>query len=253
MAEKKETEAKAGEASKAEVKKTEGQKGRGGTKKILLFLGGAVAVFVASIPLHLYLSGMLFPEAPFVRAAPGYAPVDSILASRTQAREKAIGENDAGLTQVTGGGEGAGAAAENGEALDGPSAPVDSSSAAGGEVGKATGADRTEGKSGEADGRRSPAAELGDPSSGAARSTEARSDTSTSVLEQESFLRLVRVYEKMRPKQVAIILTTMPERQAVLILANLRDKQAASVLAEMEPGKAARMSEMLVRWNTSEP
>ncbi len=67
------------------------------------------------------------------------------------------------------------------------------------------------------------------------------------ALQPERMARLVRVYEKMRPKQVALILGTMPERQASSILQDMKDQSAAKVLAEMEPGKAARMSQLLIR------
>ena len=63
----------------------------------------------------------------------------------------------------------------------------------------------------------------------------------------EQMARLVRVYEKMRPRQVALILGTMPEPEAVSILAEMKEKQTAKVLAEMDAQKAARISRILMR------
>ena len=59
--------------------------------------------------------------------------------------------------------------------------------------------------------------------------------------------RLVRVYEKMRPKQVAQVFDSLPDEQTVAMLSKMNDRAAAKVIAAMDPTNAARLSQMLVR------
>lgn len=59
--------------------------------------------------------------------------------------------------------------------------------------------------------------------------------------------RMVRVYEKMKPKQVAQILDSLPDQSTVAILDSMSDRAAAKVIAMMDPGNAARLSQVLVQ------
>jgi flagellar motility protein MotE (MotC chaperone) len=58
--------------------------------------------------------------------------------------------------------------------------------------------------------------------------------------------RLVRVYEKMRPKQVAQVFDSLPDEQTVAMLSKMNERAAAKVIAAMDPANAARLSQMLV-------
>ncbi len=230
-----------------------------GAKKLILLAGGAAAVFLMALLLHLYLCGMLSVGSPHLRPAQGYAMVDSILAAWAESGEvgaagsaRALYRDSNGAEkdkQAASGPEDSGAEADT--APRNPDAPPDTTAAD-------RSADRTAGSEEEAaagiqGSRQTPAGETPvevglDP--GHALETDVEP---LLPFDENKLARLVRVYEKMRPKQVAIILTTMPDRQVVIILSHMKENKAAQVLAEMEPGKAARISQSLLNWSGEEP
>lgn len=231
-----------GEARKDEAVGTTPPGGDLGTKRIVTLVLGALIVFVLSIPFHMYVHGMLVAESPYVVPAEGYALSDSarqeLEAQVEQRRLEAEARRAREKARL--------AALEQDRVEDSPG--VDSLGAgSGGPDGRspAAGDDSldVEGRGG--DGIFLIAPDVTD-STGAVTDPLLPFDAS-------KLTRLVRVYEKMRPKPVAMILTTMPERQAVLILANMKDQKAAKVLAEIEPGKAARISDLLMRGNRVGP
>ncbi|MCK4546013.1 MAG: hypothetical protein KAW17_01105 [Candidatus Eisenbacteria sp.] len=228
-----------------------------GIKKILLVVVGAVFVFLASVPLHLYLQGVLSFSAPHLRPAPGHAQVDSILAVERvrlgiEVEEK---QDEQEVPSRPGGTK---------PVVPEVVADVSGAKAVSPLEGAATTETRQEnpetspGEGSSMPGSAEPAEDRGQEQlagdlqgAGGADSILSAGWLAEPVLpfDPSKLARLVAVYEKMRPKQVALILNTMPERQGVMILANMKDKSTAKVLAEMEPSKAARMSELLVRWD----
>ncbi|MBN1826863.1 MAG: hypothetical protein JW958_11410 [Candidatus Eisenbacteria bacterium] len=239
-------EAKEKEKAKAPEKK----KGGFGVKKFLLLFGGAVLIFVGSMPVFLYLNGMLTFQAPYLVPAEGFAAVDSILAAVRTIEEAGAAPAAADATPAIetmgppeelaeSGDERAESPEENGDAeLTEESKNVGAASEAAEETPAMV---ETTGPPWPPEGKH-PAGEGG----------EDEEEPYRFPLDGENLARLVKVYDAMRPKQVALILNTMPERQASAILANMKEKSAASVLAELEPKKAARMSELIVRVGVNE-
>jgi hypothetical protein len=72
-------------------------------------------------------------------------------------------------------------------------------------------------------------------------------DASAVPPDTQKLARMVRVYEKMRPKQVAQVFGSLPDDQTVAMLSKMNDRAAAKVIAAMEPTNAARLSQMMVR------
>lgn len=231
----------------AEVKKR-----KVGVRTIVILVAGAVAVFVGSILLYLHAWGMLSFQSPYLRPGPGYAVVDStygsgdeLLGEPSHEEPDDLGAAPAGREEVTPPVSADSLAVSDPTALSAaegtpPEDVLDAGALPEGPDGSG------EGEVGEA-----PEDSLG---AGAWVSADSSAGDLTPLLpfEPSKLGRLVRVYEKMRPKQVALILSTMPEKQAVLILSNMKDKQTAAVLAEMDPGKAARISQLLMLWGQSE-
>lgn len=56
---------------------------------------------------------------------------------------------------------------------------------------------------------------------------------------------IVKTYEKMSPKQAALILIEMEEKMAVDILRNLKGETKAAILEKMPPKQAARFTSLL--------
>jgi flagellar motility protein MotE (MotC chaperone) len=222
-------------------------------KKILLLVLGAVVVFLGSVPLHLYLNGVLSVKAPHLKAIPGYASVDSILAvereklreEEEQARLEAMANEGTPQPAVTD------IQAPVPEEADNAVLDEGQDSAAGME---ATSDDSSVQPTAEpADGAQETEAPEEIPENDEILPLNGTKPDELSLpFDPDKMSRLVTVYEKMRPKQVALILSTMPERQSVMILSGMKNQSAAKVLAEMEPGRAARMSELLVRWDNHE-
>jgi len=229
-----------------------------GAKRIILLAGGAVAVFLVALLLHLYLCGMLSLGSPHLKPALGYAMVDSILGAWAESGEvgaarsaQALYRGSTGMdadTQAAAGPDDSGTEAE--AAPRNPDASPDmlvldpsTDQAAGSDEEAAA---KVQGTMEAPSGGTSPAVGS-DP--GDALETDVEP---LLPFDENKLARLVRVYEKMRPKQVAIILTTMPDRQVVTILSHMKENKAAQVLADMEPGKAARISQSLVNWSNEE-
>ena len=231
-----------------------------GLKRIVLLAGGALIVFVISVLLHLYVCGVLNLASPHLRPIEGYAAVDSILASWAESGEtgEPVGAevraersagNETGSTgsgERTGGTDGANASTENLGGTSHAEAPEERGTEEAGAVPPEV--DTTSSQAKETESSADPAGVTG-PGSGqsAAEGVEA-----LLPFDESKLSRLVRVYEKMRPKQVAVILTTMPDRQVVTILSHMKENKAAQILGEMEPGKAARISQTLLNWSAYE-
>ncbi|MFH1278418.1 MAG: hypothetical protein ABIK65_08575 [Candidatus Eisenbacteria bacterium] len=225
----------------------EAKKEKGGIGRIILLAAGGVALFLGAIPFFLLMNGILNFEAPRLRPAEAYVLADSVLVAYRMSLEEAAEAPPEGSPSAAGavaaeipaGSEAAPAA------IEGPMpASVTVAASTGG-----TGAAETHGVPEEADYEM-----MGPPIPESMRELVNREEEAAEenldqmmALQPERMARLVRVYEKMRPKQVALILGTMPERQASSILRDMKDQSAAKVLAEMEPNKAARMSQLLIR------
>lgn len=226
----------------------EEKKEKGGIGRIILLAAGGLVVFLGAIPFFLFMNGMLGFEEPRLRPAEAYVMADSVLVayrmSLGEAEEApASGNASAGVPA------GPAAAPASGAVTAAASGPVPETGAATaaatpGMDGVETGAVPAEG----------PGDVMGPPlPEGMSELVDRREESAGGevdrmiALQPERMARLVRVYEKMRPKQVALILGTMPERQASSILQDMKDQSAAKVLAEMEPNKAARMSQLLIR------
>ena len=201
-----------------------------GRRSQLVLVGGALGIFLLTIPFFLFLNGMLHAESPHLRPAEGYELPDSL--------------QEAYALLLSSGRPGA----SEGDARQ-PASPVDGLTA--GESGMDSVVSEAVPEARE----QSPGSGEGDGAAESSTATmEAEEDPAAPTAgaeltsgDAERRARLVRLYEKMRPKQVALILGTMPERDAAVILLEMREKEAAKVLAEMDPSKAARMSQLLMR------
>jgi hypothetical protein len=200
-------------------------------KRVGLLAAGAVVVSLIALVVQLYVCGMLSLSAPHLRPAPGYAMADSILASweakkaaDETAAETAIREGAAGQLPTAG------------ESPEPAASTADTAAEAQPQTGSGPEEAGTSLAPAESDSA-GAGGEVGEP---------------LLPFDETKLARLVRVYEKMRPKQVAIILMTMPDQQAVTILSHMKENKAAQVLAEMEAGKAARISQALVNWSDDE-
>ncbi|GEM_PF-2419524 len=234
-----------------------------GLKRIVFLAGGALVVFVISALLHLYVCGVLNLASPHLRPVEGYAAVDSILASwaeSEEAREPVGTEASAARPPGTEAGSpeseertgetdrpvGTNGSAENREGTSNTEAPEEGGTEEAGAVPPEV--DTTSPQAKNTESSADPTG-LSEPGSGQSAAEEIES---LLPFDESKLSRLVRVYEKMRPKQVAVILTTMQDRQVVTILSHMKENKAAQILGEMEPGKAARISQTLMNWGTYE-
>ena len=64
---------------------------------------------------------------------------------------------------------------------------------------------------------------------------------------KEAVERLSRVFEKMKPAEIAKVAPEMDEDLVIEVLGKLKDKTTAKVLGSIDPAKAARLSEKLAR------
>jgi hypothetical protein len=243
-----------------------------GKKRIIMLLVGAVGVFLGSVPLHLYVFGVLSSSSPYLRPAPGFAAADSLFDTggvETDDLGDQVGDGTPAWSASTetdrvSKAEPVPPMAE--DALDPtvePPAERESENRAGGTdlSGASEAVDRPNPERVAADSSSAPNDSLGpaaassDSLGPAEHPAGAPAEAPVDALlpfDEAKLSRLVKVYEKMRPKQVALILGTMADRQALLILTHMKDKDAAEVLAELEPGKAARISQILVNWSGNE-
>lgn len=67
-------------------------------------------------------------------------------------------------------------------------------------------------------------------------------------MKDEKLKHLIDVYTNMKPKQAGEVLETLDENIAVKILAGMKGRQAGEVLTGVSAKKAARLSEMLTRF-----
>ncbi len=72
-------------------------------------------------------------------------------------------------------------------------------------------------------------------------------DDAEAVERKAAVERLSRVFEKMKPGEIAKVVPEMDEALVVEVLGKLKDKTTAKVLGTIEPEKAARLSEKLAR------
>lgn len=63
--------------------------------------------------------------------------------------------------------------------------------------------------------------------------------------DKRAFKDIIRTYEKMSPKKVAPILSSLKDEEAVKILANVKADTVAAILEKMEPADAARLTQKL--------
>jgi flagellar motility protein MotE (MotC chaperone) len=59
--------------------------------------------------------------------------------------------------------------------------------------------------------------------------------------------RLVSVYEKMRPKDAAAVMSSLDDRVRVPVAAKMKDRALAAVLSAMSPNDARHLTELLAR------
>ncbi len=71
------------------------------------------------------------------------------------------------------------------------------------------------------------------------------------VLKDEKMRHLIDVYINMKAKQAASVLETLDENVAVRILAGMKGRQAGEILTNVTSKKAAKLSEMLTKMQTS--
>ena len=206
-------------------------------KKLMPLVGSILGLFVFSMLFFLFLNGMLVPKPPFLRAAKGYVASDSTETSAVQGMRQA-GDAQRGATPSGQSRQNTNDATETRPPAREDAAPPIP------ETGTPTPAqgtiDNVEG-GGRATTNASPQAASGTGVDDAAEEIDDKLP-----FDPEKMAHLVRVYEKMRPKQVGLILNTMPDAQSVVVLSSMRERAAAQVMATMEPSKAARMSQLLV-------
>lgn len=227
-------------------------KPKGGGAPIGIILGGGVGVLIMSIPIYLMAQGILAVEGPKFRLSDQLIMSDSLL-SAYYATQDAFG--------VTDGEEGA--KATGADASPGQGQIQTAASAAPAPIQTAAQPAMQEPDKAES----KPAATESKPKATAPKAdtgTVAKSTVTSSgsdpltvavfnksgremVVDEAKLARLVKVYEKMRPKQVAVILGTMTIEQAAQILVLMKDKSAAAVLAATEAKRAARISQIMVQ------
>ena len=69
--------------------------------------------------------------------------------------------------------------------------------------------------------------------------------TTTNTQQKEEANRLVAVYEKMKPKDAAPIMSALDDKVRLPVAAQMKPQILASILANMEPGEAKKLTEKL--------
>jgi hypothetical protein len=182
-------------------------------KSIVMHAAGVLITFIVSVVLMLVLKGMLVSKPPFIVPPPTRAVADSTSVAPVPAQ----GEDAAPAEP---------AAAEPHSEYQ--RSPEDSLALALAGVTPATAPLDTTAAN-------DVAIEDGTPA------------VPAEVPNTEGVAHLVRVYEKMRPKQVAQILDSLSDANTLAILSTMKDRTAAKVIAGMDPTNAARLSEMLAK------
>ena len=209
-------------------------------KKMLGLVGSILGLFLFSILFFLTLNGMLVPRPPFLRAGKGYVAQDSTSTSAVNEKRKTAEdrqgqlqkpeESVASRTNATG---------RRDSLREDTSPPLPEEIVTPATI-PVTKRGRVVGETDTAQDGRAP------QEVAASEDSSKESAKDVGPFDPEKMARLVRVYEKMRPKQVGLILDTMPDAQSVAVLRSMKDRAAAQVMAAMEPSKAARMSRLLV-------
>lgn len=210
----------------------EAKEKKGGMMGLLVpMVGGGLGVFLFTIPIVLLSQGMIQFSGPHMRPAEEFVLADSLLA------EYYVTEgllSDEGLATV--------------EAIQARKEEerrqVEQEEAAARQAELA--AERAAAESPAGERQETVAAETTAPPDEA----EIKTAEQELPFDREKLGRLVKVYEKMRAKQVAMILNTMPDEKAAMILASMKEKNAAEVLAAIEAKRAARLSELIVRMSS---
>ncbi len=215
---------------------------KGGMTGILIpLVGGGIGVFILSIPVALFTQGMVQFGLPHMKPAERYVLADSVLAQH-YIEEGLLSEE--GLAAVAAkAAELEAQAARESEAEQARLAKEKEDAAAA----EAARTAETAKAAAEPAKEETPSHPAPEPGKIAAAQSEKL------PFDRERLARLVKVYEKMKPKQVAMILGTMPDSKSAMILATMKDKSAAAVLAAIDPPKAARLSELIVRMTSLEP
>jgi hypothetical protein len=196
-------------------------------KGILIHVLGAVATFVAAVLFMLFLNGMLSSKPPFIAGhAPAGTQPDSTAAQIQPVT--APGEEHGSLLRPPPDSSPEGQQASTSWQ---PVAPIDT-----GLHDLPLGADEPATDPAVAASGEYPGAE-----------TPAEDTSPTPPADGPQLARMVRVYEKMRPKQVAQVFGSLPDDETVAMLAKMNERVAAKVIAAMEPSDAARLSQMLMR------
>jgi hypothetical protein len=196
-------------------------------KGILIHVTGAVLTFIVAVLFMLFLNGMLSSKPPFIAGhRPAAAPPDSTAAEAQPAPPAEEGHSSTGSAVAD--------SARTGSGTDGmwqPVPPIDT-----GLHDLPRGADE-------------PASETADASDEGTPGADAPAEDTSPAPPSDGpqLARLVRVYEKMRPKQVAQVFDSLPDDQTVAMLSKMSERAAAKVIAAMDPTNAARLSQMLVR------
>jgi hypothetical protein len=202
--------------------------GEWNVKGILVHVIGAVATFIIAVLFMLLLNGMLRSKPPFIGGHARNAVVDS---TAVQAEPPATEPAERHST-VGNGDPNAAGALDRAEDAAPPIVPgIDT-----GLHNYPAGAD-------------DPASEdvVAQDASIAGADSPAEDTSAPSPADPQQLVRLVRVYEKMRPKQVAQVFDSLPDDQTVAMLSKMSERAAAKVIAAMEPTNAARLSQMMVR------
>ncbi|NNE07838.1 MAG: hypothetical protein HKN20_04670 [Gemmatimonadetes bacterium] len=227
-------------------------KPKGGGAPIGIILGGGVGVLIMSIPIYLMAQGILAVEGPKFRLSDQLIMSDSLL-SAYYATQDAFGMSDGEEAASAAGAQTGAAQGQIQTAAGGAPAPIQTAA-------------QPAVQEPEAKPEAKPAATESKPKTTAPTAATATAKKSTApsksdpltvavfnkagkemVVDEQKLARLVKVYEKMRPKQVAVILGTMSIDQAAAILVLMKDKSAAEVLAATEAKRAARISQIMVQ------
>ncbi len=217
-----------------------------GMNPIVPLVAGGIGIFLFSIPIFLFAKGMISIEAPRLRPSEELVMADTVLTALYLAAEEQKAADQAGESSAIA------PPATKSESTDGQPDPT----------GETVPAVTEPAETGEKESDPVETVVTGSPEDEQPGEAPAVSESEIPVPDvvpaatpPESLLpydpaklsRLVKVYDKMRPKQVATILSTMPDRQAAQILGSMKDKTAAQTLAAITPKRAARLSELIVR------
>jgi hypothetical protein len=196
-------------------------------KGILVHVIGAVATFLVAVVFMLLLNGMLSVKPPFIVGHGAKVAPDSTAVQATPTEPPGEGHSSAptGATDASG-------TSASGDESAAPIVPgIDT-----GLHNLPAGADE-------------PAREdvIAQDDSIPGADTPGEDASATPPPDTQRLARLVRVYEKMRPKQVAQVFDSLPDEQTVAMLSKMSERAAAKVIAAMQPTNAARLSQMMVR------